>query len=67
MARKVGRCNVGDGFGVDANDLENRKSDVGSYFGGLRQCSNLSSVEFLRHCKIISFLDKLAFQLLKNI
>lgn len=28
VARKVGRCDVGDGFGVDANDLGNRRSDV---------------------------------------
>lgn len=36
MARKVGRCDVGDCFGVDANDLDNRKSDVNSplLFGG---------------------------------
>lgn len=27
VARKVGRCDVGDCFGFDANDLNNRKSD----------------------------------------
>lgn len=25
VARKVGRCDVGDCFGVDANDLDKRK------------------------------------------
>lgn len=59
VARKVGRCDVGDCFGVDANDLDNRKSDVNSPLllgGGLRQYSNLSSVQFLNHCKNYIFL-----------
>lgn len=30
VARKVGRCDVGDCFGVDANDLDKRKSDANS-------------------------------------
>ena len=54
VARKVGRCDVGSCFGVDANDLDKQTDQIFNspllFWGGSSQYSNLSSVQFLSHC-----------------